>query len=84
MATRRCVLSMCTCGATESDCIRGPCVRDVAGTLDANHPVCYAFTKQATQEAAALLLGGVPEIRRQWEAEAGDDSRGVRLFATVI
>ena len=42
--------------------------RHEALAVDAHHPICYALTKQATQEAASLLLGGLPEVRREWEA----------------
>lgn len=45
---------------------------------DANHPIRNADTKQAIEETIAFLLGGVPEVRREWEVEAGDDSCGVR------
>ena len=34
----------------------------IANADDANHPIRYAFTKQATKEASSLLLGGLPEI----------------------
>ena len=50
----------------------------LANAYDAYHPIRYAFTEQTAQEAAALLLGSMSQIRRAWEAEAGDDSCRVR------
>ena len=47
---------------------------NIASTAYANHSICYAFEKQAAQEAAAFLLGSVSEIRRERETEAGNDS----------
>jgi hypothetical protein len=46
----------------------------LANLNDADNPIRYAFTEQATQETATFLLGGLPKVRREWKAEAGDDS----------
>ena len=34
----------------------------IANVDDADNSIRYAFTEQATQEAFALLLGGLPKI----------------------
>ena len=36
--------------------------RHEALAVDAHHPICYALTKQAAQEAATFLLGGLSEV----------------------
>lgn len=59
------------CRETLSDMYTAP-------AFDAYHPIRATFKEQAAQEAAAFLLGGVPEIRREWEAEARDDPCMVR------
>ena len=55
----------------------------IANIDDANNPIRYAFTEQATQEAFAFLLGGLPKIWRKREVEAGDDSCCVRINTTL-
>lgn len=55
-----------------------------ASTVDASHTICDAIQKQGSQEAVTLLLGGMPEIRRQWEVETGDDSSRVRAVPSHI
>ena len=49
-------------------------IEQLANINDAYHPIRYAFTEQATEEAPALLLGSVSEVRREREIEAGDDT----------
>ena len=49
----------------------------IAHPHDAHHSVCANVQEQAPQEAPSFLLGGLPKVRREWEAEAGDDSRCV-------
>ena len=34
----------------------------LARSVNADHPICYALTKQSIEEASALLLGGLPEV----------------------
>ena len=46
----------------------------------AHHTIRDAFEEQAAQEVVALLLGGLPEVRREREAQAGDDSCMVSLL----
>jgi len=52
-------------------------IEKLANINDAYHPIRHAFTKQATQEAATLLLGSVSEVWREREIEAGDDTCSV-------
>ena len=35
----------------------------IARTFDADYPICHAIEEQNAQEDAALLLGGLPEVR---------------------
>ena len=60
----------------------------LARSVNADHPICYALTKQSIEEASALLLGGLPEVRRQWQAETGNDpcrvSQEPSLFTEVL
>ena len=46
---------------------------------DADHPVRLTLAKQAAEKAAAFLLGGLPQIRRERKTQARDDSCGVGL-----
>ena len=56
----------------------------IACTPYANHPICYAFSKQTAEEAAAFLLGSVSEIRRERETEAGNDSCLVSFEVSIL
>ena len=49
----------------------------LAATTHARHPICHAFKEQGSEEAVTFLLGGLPEVRRQWQAETGNDSCSV-------
>ena len=53
----------------------------LAHAIDAYHPVHHALEAQTTEKVASFLLGSLPEIRREWEAEAGDDSCRVRSLS---
>lgn len=55
---------------------------NTANSDDAHHPICPAIQEQAAQETASFLLGSMSQVRRQWEAEAGDDP--CRVSLTVI
>lgn len=35
----------------------------IARTLDADYSICHAIEEQNSEEDAALLLGGLPEVR---------------------